>query len=53
VSDGLTERLLEIARNAKVAVVGITETAPSDKSYQAWIAGELDAVRGALDGGGS
>jgi zinc/manganese transport system substrate-binding protein len=53
VSDDLTERLLAIARTAKVPVVGITETAPAGKSYQAWITGELDAVRSALDGGGS
>jgi len=53
VSDEMTERLLAIARAAKVPVVGVTETAPADKSYQAWIARELDAVRDALDGGGS
>jgi zinc/manganese transport system substrate-binding protein len=52
VSDDMTARLLEIARAAKVPVVGVTETAPADKSYQRWIADELDAVGKALEGGG-
>jgi zinc/manganese transport system substrate-binding protein len=52
VSSDMTERLLEIARAAGVPVVGVTETAPADKSYQQWIAAELDAVAKALEGGG-
>jgi zinc/manganese transport system substrate-binding protein len=52
VSDDLTARLLELASTAKVPVVGVTETAPGDKSYQDWIAEELGAVEKALDAGG-
>jgi zinc/manganese transport system substrate-binding protein len=53
VSDDLTERLRAIARGAGVPVVGVTETAPANASYQDWIAQELDAVAKALDGGAS
>jgi zinc/manganese transport system substrate-binding protein len=48
VSDKLTERLLAIARTAKVPVVGITETQPANISFQDWMLGELDAVDKAL-----
>jgi zinc/manganese transport system substrate-binding protein len=53
VSDDLTARMLGIARAAHVPVVGVSETEPADKTYQAWIAGALDAVRKALAGAGS
>jgi zinc/manganese transport system substrate-binding protein len=52
-SNVLTERLLAIARTAGVPVVGISETEPSDTTYQAWIAAELDRVDKALGGDGS
>src|SRR5262249_55002988 len=53
VSDDLTERLIAIARGAGVPVVGVTETAPANTSYQDWMAQQLDAVARALDGGAS
>jgi zinc/manganese transport system substrate-binding protein len=53
VSDELTQQLRGLAKEAKVAVVGVSETEPAGTSYQAWIAAELDAVQKALDGGGS
>ena len=53
VSDDLTERLLAIAYGAGIPVVGVTETAPANTSYQDWIAQQLDAVAKALDGGAS
>jgi zinc/manganese transport system substrate-binding protein len=50
VTDKLTERLLAHARSAHIAVVGITETAPSGVSFQDWMTGQLDDVEKALAG---
>ncbi len=48
--DQAVKRLVEIARAAKVPVVGITETEPAGKSYQAWMLQQLDALDHALAG---
>jgi zinc/manganese transport system substrate-binding protein len=48
VSEKLTERLLDIARRAKVPVVGVTETQPATMSFQDWMIGQLDALDKAL-----
>ena len=50
VSEKLTERLLDIAKAAKVPVVGVTETMPANLSFQDWMLGELDALDKALTG---
>ncbi len=50
VSEKLTLRLLDIARQAKVPVVGVTETQPANVSFQDWMLGELDALDKALSG---
>jgi zinc/manganese transport system substrate-binding protein len=50
VSEKLTERLLDIARKAKVPVVGVTETQPANVSFQDWMLSELDALNKALTG---
>ena len=50
VSGKLTERLLGIAKAAKVPVVGVTETLPASVSFQDWMLGQLDAVDKALTG---
>ncbi len=50
VSEKLTERLRDIAEKAKVPVVGITETMPSNLSFQDWVLGELDVLDKALSG---
>ena len=50
VSQKLTQRLLAIARKAKVPVVGVTETQPAKVSFQDWMLGELDALDKALTG---
>ena len=42
------ERMQKIAKDAGVPTVGATETEPPGKTYQAWMAGELDAVDQAL-----
>jgi len=50
VSEKLTLRLLDIAKAAKVPVVGITETQPANVSLQDWMLGQLDALDRALAG---
>jgi len=42
------QRLVQIAQQSKVPVVGVTETEPPGKNYQEWMMGELDAVAQAL-----
>ncbi len=49
-SNNLVQHLLDIARSAKIPVVGITETAPPGISYQDWMVNELDATDRALAG---
>jgi zinc/manganese transport system substrate-binding protein len=49
VTDPTTSRVQEIARQAGIPVVGVTETQPLDqKSYVAWMMHELAAVQAAL-----
>jgi zinc/manganese transport system substrate-binding protein len=50
VSEKLTERLLAIAKKAKVPVVGVTETQPAKISFEDWMLGEMDALDKALTG---
>ena len=50
VSEKLTLRLLDIAKAAKVPVVGVTETQPANVSFQDWMLGQLDALDKALTG---
>ena len=48
-TDTAAERLLEIARQARIPVLGVTETEPrSAASFQDWILGQLDALDRAL-----
>jgi zinc/manganese transport system substrate-binding protein len=42
------QRLLRMAEQSKVSVVGVTETEPLGKNYQTWIMSELDAIDVAL-----
>jgi zinc/manganese transport system substrate-binding protein len=44
------ERLVAMAKEQKIPVVGITETMPEGKNYQDWMLGQLDAVQKALAG---
>ncbi len=48
VTDAATRRILDIARANHVPVVGVTETAPQDKSFAAWMLAELEATGTAL-----
>ena len=50
VSEKLTERLRDIAKRARVPVIGVTETMPANVKFQDWLLGELDAVDKALSG---
>lgn len=50
VSEKLTQRLLAIAKAAKVPVVAVTETQPANVSFQDWMLGQLDALDKALTG---
>ena len=50
VSEKLTERLRDIARRAKVPVIGVTETMPANIKFQDWLLGELDVLDKALSG---
>jgi zinc/manganese transport system substrate-binding protein len=47
-SDDLTRRLLGIANEAKVPVVGVSETEPPGTRYQQWMTDQLDALERAL-----
>ncbi len=50
VSDETTKRLLDIARDNKVTVIGVTETEPAGKTIQSWFGGQLQEVGTALAG---
>jgi zinc/manganese transport system substrate-binding protein len=52
-TDGAARRLLHIAEASGVPVVGVSETEPLGKSYQAWMTGQLDALGAALAKPGS
>ncbi|MGB0087225.1 MAG: zinc ABC transporter substrate-binding protein [Rhodomicrobiaceae bacterium] len=47
-SDALADRMLKLAKEHNIPVVGAEETEPPGKTYQAWMAGELEAVDKAL-----
>lgn len=45
---GIVRRLLRLAAEAQVPVVGVTETEPPGTSYQGWMMQQLDALDAAL-----
>lgn len=47
-SDAAARRLLGLAREAGVPVLGVTETEPAHTTYQAWMLSQLDALEQAL-----
>jgi zinc/manganese transport system substrate-binding protein len=47
-SDTAAQRLLKIAQDNQIPVVGVTETQPPGKTFQEWMENELDAVQKAL-----
>jgi zinc/manganese transport system substrate-binding protein len=48
VSEKLAQRLVDIAKENKIPVVGVTETQPADKSFADWMLSQLDALDKAL-----
>ena len=53
VTDDLTSRLQSMAREAKVPVVGVSETQPAGVDFQQWMLDQLVALDKALAGEGS
>ena len=49
-SDPAAQRLVKIAQQVNVPVVGVTETEPPGKTFQQWMIDQLDAVSQALAG---
>jgi zinc/manganese transport system substrate-binding protein len=49
-SSKVVQHLVALARAANIPVVGVTETAPPDLSYQDWMLGELNDTEKALAG---
>jgi zinc/manganese transport system substrate-binding protein len=52
-TDESAKRLLNIARQSKIPVIGVTETEPAGKTYQAWMLDQLNALDDALSNSGS
>ncbi|TPI28418.1 cation ABC transporter substrate-binding protein [Mesorhizobium sp. B3-1-9] len=48
VTDEATTRLLDIAKQNKVTVIGVTETEPAGKTIQSWFGGQISDVQKAL-----
>jgi len=49
-SEPAVQRLVKLAEDEKIPVVGITETEPAGKTYQDWMLSQLDALDKALAG---
>ena len=49
VTDAATRRLLEIAKESRVPVIGVTETEPEGQTIQTWFGGQLDRIAKALE----
>jgi len=50
-TDAAAQRMVNIAKQSNVPIVGVTETEPAGKNYQVWMMDELDAVAQALSNG--
>jgi zinc/manganese transport system substrate-binding protein len=44
------QRLVQMAKDNNIPVVGVSETEPPDSTYQKWMLGQLDALDTALGG---
>jgi zinc/manganese transport system substrate-binding protein len=47
-SEPTVQRLVRIARDEKIPVVGVSETEPAGQTYQQWMTSQLDALDAAL-----
>jgi len=45
------QRLVQMAKDNNIPVVGVSETEPPNSTYQSWMMGQLDALDKALAGG--
>jgi zinc/manganese transport system substrate-binding protein len=50
-SEPAVQRLVQMAKDNGIPVVGVSETEPPNSTYQAWMMGQLDALDKALSGG--
>lgn len=48
VANPTTDRMQKIAQQAKIPVVGVSETEPADQNYFAWMTNQLDSLEKAL-----
>jgi zinc/manganese transport system substrate-binding protein len=49
-SEPAVQRLVQMAKDNKIPVVGVSETEPPGVTYQSWMLGQLDALDKALGG---
>jgi zinc/manganese transport system substrate-binding protein len=49
-SEPAVARLVQMAKDNGIPVVGVSETEPTDSTYQKWMLGQLDALDAALGG---
>ena len=49
-SEPAVQRLVQMAKDNAIPVVGVSETEPPNSTYQAWMTGQLDALDKALGG---
>jgi zinc/manganese transport system substrate-binding protein len=49
-SEPAVKRLVDMAKEEKIPVVGVSETEPKDSTYQKWMGSQLDALDQALSG---
>ena len=47
-SEPAVQRLVQMAKDNSIPVVGVSETEPPDSTYQAWMLGQLDSLDKAL-----
>jgi zinc/manganese transport system substrate-binding protein len=47
-SDAAAQRMVRVAQQMKIPVVGVTETEPSGTNFQNWMMGQLNAIARAL-----
>ncbi|MGD1035794.1 MAG: zinc ABC transporter substrate-binding protein [Roseiarcus sp.] len=50
-SEPAVQRLVQMAKDNQIPVVGVSETEPPNSTYQQWMLGQLDALDSALGGG--
>ncbi len=49
-SEPAVQRLVQMAKDQKIPVVGVSETEPAGVTYQQWMTDQLDALDKALSG---